>query len=359
MWICMRKTICPININSKAKAKEYFRGINFTLISVSTVFLSELFYRGREKPININNFAGLSRKWVGVKLFMCFPFSWGKRETHKLRFPGNLRKRPGESRDSPWIIPWKLCLCVFLFIGFFFPALSIGVPQMGVKCPGGLSKSEDIWGKMPFCSGKGQKRQNNGRFGPFSGKGGQTPLKPPFVTPLFAASQFLWTFGHSAERGFPENFGSFSLPCFGASLAPYRGPFGPKKSKKARPRGQKRLKKSRKRWKSRKKVVFDSFLTFFRFFQPFLTRGREAPKTVFRLFLGFRARRARMTPVRGQGGCNSCFGAKPALTRTKPALKRGQSRHFREERRRKRAKPGTKQPQAGTNQPQTGTKSGF
>ena len=35
MWIWMRNTICPININTKAK--EYFRGINFTLISVSTV----------------------------------------------------------------------------------------------------------------------------------------------------------------------------------------------------------------------------------------------------------------------------------------------------------------------------------
>ena len=33
---------------------------------------------GRKKPININNFAGLSREWVGVKLFMCFPFFFGK-----------------------------------------------------------------------------------------------------------------------------------------------------------------------------------------------------------------------------------------------------------------------------------------
>ena len=36
-------------------------------------------FQGREKPININNFAGLSRKWVGVKLFMCFPFSFVKK----------------------------------------------------------------------------------------------------------------------------------------------------------------------------------------------------------------------------------------------------------------------------------------
>ena len=41
-------------------------------------------------------------------------------------------------------------------------------------------------------SGKGQKRQKKGekgRFRPISRKGGQTPLKPPFVTPPFAAAQ--------------------------------------------------------------------------------------------------------------------------------------------------------------------------
>ena len=69
---------------------------------------------------------------------------------------------------------------------------------------GGLRKSEDIWGKRPFSSvfwifqvlfrpsGKGRKRQKKGekgRFRPISGKGGQTPLKPPFVTPPFAAAQ--------------------------------------------------------------------------------------------------------------------------------------------------------------------------
>ena len=41
-------------------------------------------------------------------------------------------------------------------------------------------------------SGKGRKRQKKGekgRFRPISRKGGQTPLKPPFVTPPFAAAQ--------------------------------------------------------------------------------------------------------------------------------------------------------------------------
>ena len=34
--------------------------------------LLETLSSGEKKPININNFAGLSRKWVGVKLFMYF-----------------------------------------------------------------------------------------------------------------------------------------------------------------------------------------------------------------------------------------------------------------------------------------------
>ena len=40
-------------------------------------------------------------------------------------------------------------------------------------------------------SEKGQKRQKKaekGRFRPISRKAGQTPLKPPFVTPPFAAT---------------------------------------------------------------------------------------------------------------------------------------------------------------------------
>ena len=43
-------------------------------------------------------------------------------------------------------------------------------------------------------SGKGRKRQKKGekgRFRPISEKGGQPPLKPPFVTPPFAAAQLI------------------------------------------------------------------------------------------------------------------------------------------------------------------------
>ena len=52
-------------------------------------------------------------------------------------------------------------------------------------------------------SGKGRKRQKKGekgRFWPISRKGGQTPLKPPFVTPPFAASQVWVQFRESSSQ---------------------------------------------------------------------------------------------------------------------------------------------------------------
>ena len=101
-----------------------------------------------------------------------------------------------------------------LFIGLFTAPIRGTAPKgsatqswsaaNGGLRDGGLSKSEDIRGKRPFSSvfwisqvlfvpsGKGRKRQKKGekgRFRPISGKGGQTPLKPPFVTPPFAAAQ--------------------------------------------------------------------------------------------------------------------------------------------------------------------------
>ena len=69
-------------------------------------------------------------------------------------------------------------------------------------------------------SGKGRKRQKKGDFGrfrPISRKGGQTPLKPPFVTPPFAASQNLKTGGYNGSRGHRS-----PLQALGS---PYRGLF--------------------------------------------------------------------------------------------------------------------------------------
>ena len=98
-------------------------------------------------------------------------------------------------------------------------------------------------------SGKGRKRQKKGekgRFRPISGKGGQTALEPPFVTPPFAAAQ-------------PR-----------AS-----GPEVPKSLEKVS-----------------KMSVRDFFETFARLFG---TLGPEAPGDFFQTFLGSRA--LRETPV--------------------------------------------------------------
>ena len=101
------------------------------------------------------------------------------------------------------------------------------------------------------------------------------------------------------------------------SLAPYRshsGPSGPK-SQKSRKKSSEGLSApgSEKVGKSRKKVENDTKTTFLSRFQPcfdfffnlFWPRGREALGTFFSTFVRLRARRARMTPVRVQGDCNT------------------------------------------------------
>ena len=114
---------------------------------------------------------------------------------------------------------------------------------------GGLRKSEDIWGKRPFSSvfwifqvflapsGKGRKRQKKnekGRFRPISGRGGQTPLKPPFVTPPFAAAQkprVHFRISYTYTRNFPRinsqssSCGLCALTC--PSVAPSTAPLRP------------------------------------------------------------------------------------------------------------------------------------
>ena len=68
---------------------------------------------GQRKQITINNFLGLSREWVGVKFVYVLNTS--------TKFPGNLMKTPGQSRENPWIIPGQSrehCLCVSFFFSW-------------------------------------------------------------------------------------------------------------------------------------------------------------------------------------------------------------------------------------------------
>ena len=99
-----------------------------------------------------------------------------------------------------WVGAKKFMLKKFMC---FFGPLFWSAANGGLR-DGGLRKSEENGGKRPFSSvfwisqvlfapsGKGRKRQKKGEKGRFrliSGKGSQTPLKPPFVTPPFAAAQ--------------------------------------------------------------------------------------------------------------------------------------------------------------------------
>ena len=78
-------------------------------------------------------------------------------------------------------------------------------------------------------SGKGRKRQKKGekgRFRPISGKGGQTPLKPPFVKPPFAAPrETLWEKEYFLDRE--------SQSCCPSSLSGPGSNQGPKRTHKA------------------------------------------------------------------------------------------------------------------------------
>ena len=49
----------------------------------------------------MNNFSGLSRKWVGVKFVHVLHFSWGRRDTHKQ----NSQEISVKWWDSPGIVP--------------------------------------------------------------------------------------------------------------------------------------------------------------------------------------------------------------------------------------------------------------
>ena len=139
------------------------------------------------------------------------------------------------SDDLESLLRWHVCRAkfartIFLELRIFlrkvlrnlprnFRAFYFGVrkPQMGVEEMGvqGNPRVSEEKGLLPPFSGfsqvlfgpsgkgrKGQKKGEKGRFRPISGTGDQTPLKPPFVTPPFAAAQL----GSETSAKFPPNF---------------------------------------------------------------------------------------------------------------------------------------------------------
>ena len=64
---------------------------------------------GDKKPINTNNFSGLSREWVGVKFCLCVAFFLGEKGKHiktiRRQSQENVWTVPGKSQNNPGAIP--------------------------------------------------------------------------------------------------------------------------------------------------------------------------------------------------------------------------------------------------------------
>ena len=69
----------------------------------------------------------------GGQFCLCVSLFPGEKGKHINKIPRKSQEKagtvPGLSRDNPGTIPWKFCLCVFLFIGFF-PALQLDAPNL-------------------------------------------------------------------------------------------------------------------------------------------------------------------------------------------------------------------------------------
>ena len=64
--------------------------------------------RGRKRPVKLNNFSGMSEKWVGVKFVYVLPFL-GQKGKHinknSRKSQENAGTVPGQSWDNPGTIP--------------------------------------------------------------------------------------------------------------------------------------------------------------------------------------------------------------------------------------------------------------
>ena len=74
--------------------------VGFRICTLLSRFFS--LFRGQKKPININNFVGLSPEMGGGQIVYVFPvFFWGKGETHKQ----NSQEISRRGQDSPGTVP--------------------------------------------------------------------------------------------------------------------------------------------------------------------------------------------------------------------------------------------------------------
>ena len=112
-----------ININNfsglSGNVIEFFScrprgGDNFTSLFQT---LHTLYSKRQKHPFSPSDPVGgtpssTAWEWVGVKFSYVLRFSWGEGNGNtETKFPGNLRKRLGQSQENPGTIPWKFCLC--------------------------------------------------------------------------------------------------------------------------------------------------------------------------------------------------------------------------------------------------------
>ena len=63
------------------------------------------YFSGGKKPNKHKQLRGIVPEMGGGQTVYVFPFLLGRKGKHINKFPGNLRKRPGQSRDNPGTIP--------------------------------------------------------------------------------------------------------------------------------------------------------------------------------------------------------------------------------------------------------------
>ena len=144
---------------------------------------------GKEKHININKFAGLSRDWVGPKnLFMCFflviPHGG---EKHINKIPPKI---PGQSREKFIYVFFSLCV-------FFAPN------QNGRKMAGEMAGQPKFGDVLPF------RPFPRPFLGHFLGKppltNGRRPFRRPFLGHFWFWARFPFCSRPAKSQAFPSD----------------------------------------------------------------------------------------------------------------------------------------------------------
>ena len=95
---------------------------NFTIFFTLKFTISKAILSGDEKTNKHKQLLGIVPRKGGGQICLCVAFFLGKKGNTLTKFLGNLRKVPGQSRDSPGIIPGQsreMFVNVFVVYWFF------------------------------------------------------------------------------------------------------------------------------------------------------------------------------------------------------------------------------------------------